>query len=68
MKKPDPKKGQKKPAMKKMAVSSNPKENISIRSIANGYIVRRSCETKDGYEESEYYTDKKPEIEMPKGK
>lgn len=44
------------------------RETISIRKIMNGYIVRRSCETKTGYEESEYYTDKKPDIEMPKKK
>lgn len=52
----------------KMASPSTDRETISIRKIMNGYIVRRTCDTKSGYEESEYFTDKKPDIEVPSKK
>lgn len=51
-----------------MGMPSSDRETMSIRKIENGFIVRHSCDTKDGYQETEWYTDKKPEIGMPKGK
>jgi hypothetical protein len=51
-----------------MGVPSSDRESMSIRKIENGYIVRHSCDGKDGYSETEYYTEKKPVMTVPKGK
>lgn len=47
---------------------SSDRESVSVRKIENGFIVRHSCDGKDGYSETEYYTDKKPDFGMSKGK
>jgi hypothetical protein len=66
-KKPSKAKTSTKDAVPSMGPSE--RESISIRKIMNGYIVRKTCDSlKDGYVETEFYTDKKPEIEMPKSK
>lgn len=52
-----------------MSIPSSDRETMSIRKIQNGYIVRHTCDGKDGqYQETEWYTDKKPDIAVPKGK
>lgn len=56
----------KKEAIPKGVASPSKNETISIREIGNGFIIRRTCDTKDGFEESEYYTEKRPDIELPK--
>lgn len=66
--KPSKAKPTKKPKASGLAVPSSDRESMSIRKIENGYIVRHSCDTKDGYQETEYYTDTKPSLIVPKGK
>lgn len=50
-----------------VAAPASTHETISIRKIANGYIVRRSSYGGKGMPvESEHYTADKPEIDLPK--
>ncbi len=39
-------------------------ESISIRPIENGYIIRKSISGPKTWEEREYYSAKKPDIEV----
>ena len=39
-------------------------ETITIRKIANGYIVRKDCFGKSGYKAVETFTPTKPEVEL----
>lgn len=39
-------------------------ESINIRPIENGYIIRKSVSGPKSYEEREYYSAKKPDIEV----
>lgn len=50
--------------MKQIAAPSGPDETISIRKIANGYIVRRCSYTKTGVDETETFTAEKPKIDV----
>lgn len=50
--------------MKTVAAPSGPDETVSIRKIANGYIVRRCSYGKNGVDETETYTAEKPKIDV----
>lgn len=51
-------------AAKTIAAPSGPDETISIRKIANGYIVRRCSYGKTGMDETETFTAEKPKINV----
>lgn len=40
------------------------RRSISVRKIANGYIVNKSSSGPDGYKDEDYYTAKPPEIDI----
>lgn len=69
--KASPKTAARKASAPEIAVPSSPPgkrggtESIEIRPIENGYIIRKSSYgTKKGYESREFYSAKKPDIEV----
>lgn len=61
---PSRKRSSKSSSVKTIAAPSGPDETISIRKIANGYIVRRCSYGKDSVDETETYTAEKPKIDV----
>lgn len=39
--------------------------SVSVRKIANGYIVSESCDTPKGYQSTERFTPDKPKLTLP---
>jgi hypothetical protein len=45
-----------------MPMSRDERQEISVRKISNGYLVRHSRETPKGYESTETFHDKMPDL------
>lgn len=48
-----------------VAVPDYQHASVSVRKIANGYIISESCDTPKGYQSSERFSAEKPKITMP---